>query len=1394
MLKLTRTGIGLLTRQYRSVLKKCFLINAGLFFALAPAVANAESKSHIDVKGNETVTLIEGKFENLNASSGVIDPIRGGAIYNAGSITNIYGDFITNVSSQDGGAIYSNGTIGGISGRFLNNYSGNGGAVYFGISGYSTANKISGVFEGNSSSTRSGAIDIYSVGHIGTIEGTFNNNYSSWGGAISNRDGNVIIDSIKATFTGNYANGNMDADVRGGAILNQSQSSASYGFPLIGQISGTFSGNYALGTTKKAYGGAIFNGSDSTISNIYDATFIGNYAKSESDEAIGGTIYNEGTITNIGSADNPVLFQDNYVTSESNSAQGGAIWNSGNIGTIYADFIDNRATSGSTGGDTGNAQGAAIHNSGTIGLVVGDFKGNIASNTVGNVGGNDGGAVYNSGTMSITGSFYDNSAGACAGAILNTGTMNLIASSGHDIYFRNNISTTSNGGAYYYDIINNGTLNLNAASGQVIDFGGAIRHTDSGVQTINLGNGYEGAATGGKYIFRSVLNANTLNIGGGAYINFNSLIQANNTWTTGYNYSTNTVVGGAGSIVDAYNGTLTGLNFGNLTLNQDLTVRLEANLWNGDSGSANNIDHLYANSYNGSGSLVIDEIWLHNEKPDTPVTNTFILTDSVLKDHIMLATSGVRVLGLYKNNAYDVTYDSSTGTISLIPNGGGTYNLVGFLTKDTSSTSYSMNYDEYISYMDNHSMVGTNKTVNAGNYTIYGRNNKGFIVGANKSLTINGGVWDGFSDADGGVLGTEVDSTLEITNAIFRNNITTGYDIDGVVLLLGGTTTKLYADFINNHGIPTAVDGHASAWGGVIKNQGTINSLKGNYISNYIIASGTDDIYDAEGGAIINFGLIKEIINSSFTNNSATHTTSGHFAKGGVISNKFTIEKISNSNFTDNYIQAPNYQSLGGAIYNSGTIGKFDTDGTPIVSTGIINATFEGNKAAQGGAIYNEGYLFVSDTDFKKNIAQSRGGTIYNGGTMYLYATGDDVLFSENYMSLVNGNAAGIYNTKDFTLEAKNGKKIIFEGNYGEGDTDGIAITNAADANLSIIGNVIFRNNYNLGVGNGSQLSGIALLNQGHISTIGSVNNQAVFENNHSSAENTRKTEGTLRNNGVIDNLYAEFDNNYLTSTDKVQGGAIYNDNIITNIQNSSFSGNYVSGNDDSKGGAIYNSGDIGFSGTNTFTNNKANEAPNDIYNAGTININGGTTTLNSGYIGSETSALTVKSGATLTANAALEVADGGTLTNESGGTLAVSADNLKIDETTNNGTLELEGGNVTTKLMGTGRMKLMSGNVRLLSSTPPATTGSLSFGSSSDYADSILTFSSAASTSDHALVTAGYLDNNYYMNYGDSMAKSFIKAANDNHKNVIVRSAKHDVTIFGRQSDNTATTTKQVA
>ena len=49
MMRLTRTGIGLLTAQYRSVLRKCFLINAGLFLALTPVRANADTAEDIGI-------------------------------------------------------------------------------------------------------------------------------------------------------------------------------------------------------------------------------------------------------------------------------------------------------------------------------------------------------------------------------------------------------------------------------------------------------------------------------------------------------------------------------------------------------------------------------------------------------------------------------------------------------------------------------------------------------------------------------------------------------------------------------------------------------------------------------------------------------------------------------------------------------------------------------------------------------------------------------------------------------------------------------------------------------------------------------------------------------------------------------------------------------------------------------------------------------------------------------------------------------------------------------------------------------------------------------------------------------------------------------------------------
>ena len=97
MLKLTKTGVGLLTRQYRSVLKKCWAINVGLFVAttilttMAPKTGYAErdvnnterwaySNYYVEIRPiNAMIDLFAGGFlssldeNNLRLTSGGVE-------------------------------------------------------------------------------------------------------------------------------------------------------------------------------------------------------------------------------------------------------------------------------------------------------------------------------------------------------------------------------------------------------------------------------------------------------------------------------------------------------------------------------------------------------------------------------------------------------------------------------------------------------------------------------------------------------------------------------------------------------------------------------------------------------------------------------------------------------------------------------------------------------------------------------------------------------------------------------------------------------------------------------------------------------------------------------------------------------------------------------------------------------------------------------------------------------------------------------------------------------------------------------------------------------------------------------------------------------------------------
>ena len=258
---------------------------------------------------------------------------------------------------------------------------------------------------------------------------------------------------IDNDFIGQYVT-SSSSTAYGGAIYNRTNST-------IGDIIGDFVGNYASSSDYSADGGAIYNyanGSNriSTIGNI-TGNFIGNYVSGT--YVHGGAIHNDAYWATAKIGDIVGNFVGNYASGD--FAYGGAIYNNASspstyayIGNITGDFIGNYASGSSS------AAGGAIYNSSgsatvvKIGDITGDFIGNYAS---GDSAG--GGAIHNfDGTIgNITGDFIGNYASASGsyavgGAISNQGVISSITGN-----FINNYAEgvqSALGGAIY----NTGTI------------------------------------------------------------------------------------------------------------------------------------------------------------------------------------------------------------------------------------------------------------------------------------------------------------------------------------------------------------------------------------------------------------------------------------------------------------------------------------------------------------------------------------------------------------------------------------------------------------------------------------------------------------------------------------------------------------------------------------------------------------------------------------------------------------------------------------------------------------------------------------------------------------------------------------------------------------------------
>ena len=421
--------------------------------------------------GKGAVSLTEAVFSGcavnpLNGSTG-----HGGAIetYGGGIITvqdSVFSGNSANGTGAAGGAIA------------MVEYQGTGeitGSTFSGKSAYfggaiqqnrGTLTVTDSLFLGNSTagdptdtySPGGGALELHQ-GATATISGsTFSANTSRDGGAIYNDTFNTAVST--AAVDGCVFEANT-ADYLGGAIYNYASMS----------ITGsTFTGNYVKTTGYSAFGGAVVNTKNGTLT-VTGGEFSDNSA------SYGGAI---ASFVDYGSADTVALTVEGAVFHENTSASGGGIYiQSGaeDMAVISgSDFSGNTATSGGgaicqcfgamtvTGGTFSGNNGGVYHGEEIYGSPADYFQGGAI-------------AAWDCGTKtsSITGATFDSNTASYGGAIsYSYASAPLVVSD--CVFAGNGGEATEQGGALWNRAESTGIISVKGStfSGNTAKAGGAV--------------------------------------------------------------------------------------------------------------------------------------------------------------------------------------------------------------------------------------------------------------------------------------------------------------------------------------------------------------------------------------------------------------------------------------------------------------------------------------------------------------------------------------------------------------------------------------------------------------------------------------------------------------------------------------------------------------------------------------------------------------------------------------------------------------------------------------------------------------------------------------------------------------------------------------------------------
>ncbi|MBO7132496.1 hypothetical protein J6V85_04585, partial [Candidatus Saccharibacteria bacterium] len=333
MLKLSRNGIGVLTSQYRSVLKKCAFLNlmAAGFLLFAP---------HAGMAATSGTNSPDNQLATLNAMGTVIDNDQ---TYTVLYVIGTTGNNITEIFSDEG---HNRGWIQNWNEVYLGQY----------------------ISEETGTATH---VDTeISNKHSNPDMSTSSLTPKRGGGVISNERGSTLIDRV--VFNNNsmteFYNENAKVIAAGGAVMNSADDTGRI------DINGsTFTNNYTMQFIEAA-GGAIYNNTGSAQDNpnnkpglMYSSgdTFSYNHAGNEDMSAseydvVRNAVTTEVTnnITNVWKtrAEQDEDHKRKYPDGESMEARGGAVYNGGKF-TMTDDSFDHNYVVGQTtyGGDVFNS-------------------------------------------------------------------------------------------------------------------------------------------------------------------------------------------------------------------------------------------------------------------------------------------------------------------------------------------------------------------------------------------------------------------------------------------------------------------------------------------------------------------------------------------------------------------------------------------------------------------------------------------------------------------------------------------------------------------------------------------------------------------------------------------------------------------------------------------------------------------------------------------------------------------------------------------------------------------------------------------------------------------------------------------------------------------------------